>query len=80
MDSSSQIRELLRANQEKLVQDWLHLSGSQTRVHIDQFFKNLSKPDQDIPPPIPDGYQLKQLIFDYKLLRDVVFNFIVLVI
>lgn len=76
MENNVHISELLKANHETLVQDWLASSGSHLRAHIDQYFKNLSTPDQDVPPPIPEGYSLRQLIIDYKLLREILFDFI----
>lgn len=76
MENNVHISELLKANHETLVQDWLASSGSHLRAHIDQYFKNLNTPDQDVPPPIPEGYSLRQLIIDYKLLREILFNFL----
>lgn len=76
MDKNVHISELLKANQENLVQDWLTFSSSKTRSHIDHFFTFLSPVAQDILPPIPEGYSLRQVIIDYKFLREVLFNFL----
>lgn len=76
MDNTQiQISNLLKANHEKLVQDWLTLSDSKNRQYIDHYFKNLDFPGQESPPAIPEDRALRLIISDYKLLREVLFNF-----